>query len=176
MTAPLRIPRFRAMWSATIFSATGTFVQSVAGSWLMLELTGSNTWVGLMVSSSTLPLLFFSLTAGALADMFDRAKIMVLAQSIMALSALSMALLTHFGKMTPVLLLLLGLMLGLGGALNQPSSQALLPELVPRGMIASAVALQSRSEEHTSELQSRPHLVCRLLLEKKKNDYVNPLY
>ena len=103
------------MWSATIFSATGTFVQSVAGSWLMLELTGSNTWVGLMVSSSTLPLLFFSLTAGALADMFDRAKIMVLAQSIMALSALSMALLTHFGKMTPVLLLLLGLMLGLGG-------------------------------------------------------------
>jgi MFS family permease len=131
------------MWSATIFSATGTFVQSVAGSWLMLELTGSNTWVGLMVSSSTLPLLFFSLTAGALADMFDRAKIMVLAQSIMALSALSMALLTHFGKMTPVLLLLLGLMLGLGGALNQPSSQALLPELVPRGMIASAVALQS---------------------------------
>lgn len=131
------------MWSATIFSATGTFIQSVAGSWLMLELTGSNTWVGLMVASSTLPLLFFSLTAGALADMFDRAKIMVLAQSIMATSALSMALLTHFDRMTPGLLLLLGLMLGMGGSLNQPSSQALLPELVPRGMIASAVALQS---------------------------------
>src|SRR5690606_22032981 len=96
-----------------------------------------------MVSSSTLPLLFFSLTAGALADMFDRAKIMVLAQSIMATSALSMALLTHFDRMTPGLLLLLGLMLGMGGSLNQPSSQALLPELVPRGMIASAVALQS---------------------------------
>ena len=86
------------MWSATILSATGTFIQSVAGSWLMLELTGSNTWVGLMVASSTLPLLFFSLTAGALADMFDRAKIMVLAQSMMALSALGMALLTHFAN------------------------------------------------------------------------------
>ncbi len=143
MTAPLRIPRFRAMWSATVFSATGTFIQTVAGSWLMLELTGSNTWVGLMVASSTLPLLFFSLTAGALADMFDRAKIMVLAQSIMGASALGMALLTHFGKITPGLLLLLGLMLGMGGALNLPSSQALLPELVPRGMVASAVALQS---------------------------------
>lgn len=143
MTAPLRIPRFRAMWSATVFSATGTFIQSVAGSWLMLELTGSNTWVGLMVASSTLPLLFFSLTAGALADMFDRAKIMVLAQSIMGASALGMAVLTHFGRITPGLLLLLGLMLGMGGALNLPASQALLPELVPRGMIASAVALQS---------------------------------
>ena len=143
MTTPLRIPRFRALWSATMLSATGTFVQSVAGSWLMLELTGSNTWVGLMVSSSTLPLLFFSLTAGALADMYDRAKIMILAQSIMAVSALSMAVLTHFGRMTPGILLLLGLMLGMGGALNQPSQQALLPDLVPREMIASAVALQS---------------------------------
>lgn len=144
MTSPLRIARFRALWSASIFSAIGTFVQSVAGSWLMLELTnGSNTWVGLMVASSTLPLLFFSLTAGALADMFDRAKIMVLAQSIMAVSALSMALLTHFGRMTPGILLLLGLMLGMGGALNLPSQQALLPELVPREMIPSAIAFQS---------------------------------
>lgn len=144
MTSPLRIARFRALWSASIFSGIGTFVQSVAGSWLMLELTnGSNTWVGLMVASSTLPLLFFSLTAGALADMFDRAKIMVLAQSIMAVSALSMALLTHFGRMTPGILLLLGLMLGMGGALNLPSQQALLPELVPREMIPSAIAFQS---------------------------------
>lgn len=142
-TAPLRIPRFRAMWTATVFSATGTFIQSVAGSWLMLELTGSNTWVGLMVASSTLPLLFFSLTSGALADMFDRAKIMIVAQTLMGASALAMALFTHFGMISPGLLLLLGLVLGMGGALNLPASQALLPELVPRGMIASAVALQS---------------------------------
>jgi MFS family permease len=140
---PLGIPRFRAMWSATVFSATGTFIQTVAGSWLMLELTGSNTWVGLMVASAMLPLLFFSLTAGALADIFDRAKIMVIAQAIMGISALAMAMLTQFGRITPGLLLLLGLLLGTGGALNLPASQALLPELVPRGMIASAVALQS---------------------------------
>ena len=141
--APLRIPKFRAMWSATVFSATGTFIQTVAGSWMMFELTGSSTWVGLMVASATLPLLFFSLTSGALADMFDRAKIMVIAQSIMGLSALAMAVLSHLGRMTPALLLLLGLVLGLGGALNLPAAQALLPDLVPRGMIASAVALQS---------------------------------
>lgn len=141
--APLRIPRFRAMWTATVFSATGTFIQTVAGSWLMFELTGSSTWVGLMVASATLPLLFFSLTSGALADMFDRTRIMLIAQSVMGLSALAMAVLSHLGRMTPGLLLLLGLMLGLGGALNLPAAQALLPDLVPRGMIASAVALQS---------------------------------
>lgn len=131
------------MWGATVFSATGTFIQTVAGSWLMFELTGSSTWVGLMVASATLPLLFFSLTSGAMADMFDRAKIMLIAQSIMGLSALAMALFSHLGRMTPALLLLLGLVLGLGGALNLPAAQALLPDLVPRGMIASAVALQS---------------------------------
>ncbi len=126
-----------------MLSALGTFIQSVAGSWLMLDLTGSNTWVGLMVASSTLPLLFLALAAGALADMFDRTKLMLLAQTIMGASALSMAVFTFADLMTPPLLLGLGLMLGTGVALNLPTWQALLPDLVPRGMIASAVALQS---------------------------------
>ena len=65
---PLRIPHFRALWVATVFSAMGTFLQAVAGSWLMLELTGSATWVGLMVASALLPTLFFALLAGAVAD------------------------------------------------------------------------------------------------------------
>ena len=66
--APLKYPNFRLLWSASIFSATGTFIQSVAASWLMLEMTGSSMWVGLMVGSVTLPLLFLALPAGALAD------------------------------------------------------------------------------------------------------------
>lgn len=131
------------MWIASILSAVGTFIQSVAGSWLMLDLTGSNTWVGLMVASSTLPLLFFALAAGALADMFDRAKLMLLAQTIMGISALAMAVFTATDQITPPLLLGLGLLLGTGVSLNLPTWQALLPDLVPRGMIASAVALQS---------------------------------
>ncbi len=141
--APLSIVSFRTMWIASVLSALGTFIQSVAGSWLMLELTGSNTWVGLMVASSTLPLLFFALAAGALADLFDRTKLMLLAQSIMGGSALAMALFTATGRITPPILLGLGLLLGTGVSLNLPTWQALLPDLVPRGMIASAVALQS---------------------------------
>jgi len=109
----------------------------------MLDLTGSNTWVGLMVASSTLPLLFFALAAGALADMFDRTKLMLTAQIIMAGSALAMTILTFSGSVTPGLLLGLGLLLGTGAALNLPTWHALLPDLVPRTMIPSAVTLQS---------------------------------
>lgn len=141
--APLRIGSFRTLWIASLLSAVGSFIQSVAGSWLMFELTRSNTWVGLMVASSTLPLLFFALAAGALADMFDRTKLMLTAQVIMGASALAMAIFTATDAITPGLLLALGLVLGVGVALNLPTWHALLPDLVPRMMIPSAVALQS---------------------------------
>jgi MFS family permease len=141
--APLRYGSFRTLWVASMLSAFGTFIQSLSSSQLMLDLTGSNTWVGMMVASTSLPLLFFALAAGALADMFDRAKLMILAQAIMGGSALAMAILTWTGVITPALLLGLGFVLGTGVALNLPTWQALLPDMVPRGLIASAVALQS---------------------------------
>ena len=141
---PLKYPHFRWLWAGNVFSASGTFVQSVAASWLMVELTGSSTWVGLIVASSTLPVLAFSLTSGALADRFDRAKLMLIAQSIMGGSAAAMAVLTFLGMMTPPLLLALGLLIGTGLALNLPAWQALVPDLVPRGLVASAVALWLR--------------------------------
>jgi len=141
--APLRYDSFRTLWVASMLSAFGTFIQSLASSQLMFDLTESNTWVGMMVASTSLPLLFFALAAGALADMFDRTKLMLLAQGIMGGSALAMAILTGTGAITPGLLLGLGFVLGIGVALNLPTWQALLPEMVPRGLIASAVALQS---------------------------------
>jgi MFS family permease len=129
---------------AAIFSNVGSFLQTVAGSWLMKELTDSSaTWVGLMVASNLLPLLFLSLIAGVVADMFGKAKVMLWAQVIMGASALAMAVLTYADLITPGLLLSLGLMLGVGMAFNLPAWQSLVPELVPRGMVASAVALNS---------------------------------
>lgn len=109
----------------------------------MWELTESSAWVGWMAASSTLPILFLALAAGALADMFDRTRVMLTAQAIMGTSAALMAITTALGVISPSLLLGLGLLLGSGLALNIPAWQALVPELVPRGLIASAVALQS---------------------------------
>ncbi len=128
---------------ASIFSNVGSFLQAVAASWLMLELTNSATWVGLMAASATLPLLFLSLAAGAIADMFDRRWVLVVAQTTMGASAAAMAILTTMDRITPTSLLALGLLLGTGLAFNLPAWQATVPDLVPRGMVASAVALNS---------------------------------
>ena len=141
--APLRIRRFRTLWIASIFSNVGSFLQSVAGAWLMLELTGSATWVGLMVASTTLPLLFLALAAGAVADLANRGKVLLVSQSLMGLAAAGMAVLSFLDLVTPGRLLGLSLLLGVGVAFNLPAWQAMVPDLVPRGMVASAVALNS---------------------------------
>lgn len=141
--APLRIPHFRALWAASIVSNVGSFFQTVAASWLMLELTHSAVWVGLMAASSTLPLLFLALVSGAVADLVSRTRLVVAAQTAMGAAAAAMAALTALHHITPGWLLALGLVLGVGVAFNLPAWQALVPALVPRGMLASAVALNS---------------------------------
>lgn len=142
--APLRIPRYRALWVASVFSNMGSFFQSVAASWLMKDLTDSSaTWVGLMVASNMLPLLFLALISGVVADTFDRAKVMLASQIAMGGAAAAMSVLTATGVITPGLLLALGLTMGVGMAFNLPAWQSLVPDLVPRGMLAGAVALNS---------------------------------
>lgn len=141
--APLRIRAFRALWTASVFSNLGSFLQSVAAAWLMLELTGSGTWVGLMVASNMLPLLFLALVAGAVADLVDRSKVLLASQAVMGVAAAAMALVSWADVVNPQLLLVLGLLLGVGVAFNLPAWQAMVPDLVPRGMVASAVALNS---------------------------------
>jgi MFS family permease len=142
---PLRIRPFRALWMASIFSSMGGFLQMVAASWLMLELTGSPLWVGLMAASPTLPLLVLALPAGAMADLIDRRKVLVASYSLMGLAATGMAVLSFLGMITPVGLLGLGLLLGIGLAINLPAWQAIVPDLVPRQLVAGAVALNSAS-------------------------------
>jgi MFS family permease len=142
--APLRLPHYRAVWLAALFSNVGSFLQTVAAAWLMKELTDSSaTWVGLMLAANLLPLLFLALISGVVADTVDRTKVMLVAQSLMGSAAAAMAIFTATDLITPGLLLALGLIMGVGVAFNLPAWQALVPDLVPRGMVASAVALNS---------------------------------
>lgn len=130
---------------ASVVSNVGSFLQTVAASWLMLELTDSPLWVGLMAAATTLPLLFLALPAGALADLTDRRRILLVSQAAMGAAALAMAALWFAGLVTPGRLLALGLLLGAGQAFNLPAWQALVPDIVPRGLLAGAVALNSAS-------------------------------
>jgi MFS family permease len=141
--APLQIRRFRALWAASVFSNIGSFLQVAAAAWLMLELTGSATWVGLITASTTLPFLALALIAGAVADLIDRVRVLLAAQIVMGAAAGAMAAITFLGQATPERLLGLGLLMGVAGAFNLPAWQAMVPDLVPREMVASAVALNS---------------------------------
>lgn len=141
--SPLRHRTFRALWMATLASNLGTWLQSVGAAWLMTSLTQSAVMVALVQAATSFPMFLFSLPAGALADVVDRRRLLLVTQTWMLLSALGLSALTAAGVMTPWLLLLFITLLGLGAAFNQPAQQASIPELVPREELPAAISLAS---------------------------------
>ncbi|TGE06164.1 MFS transporter [Hymenobacter fodinae] len=142
---PLKIPFFRMLWIASFVSNIGTWMQNVGAVGLMTQLTPSPVLVALLQTASALPVFLLSLPAGALADLVDRRKMLLLTQTWMAVTALLLATVTLLGYTTPWLLLTLTFLLGLGGALNNPVWQTVTPELVPRTELPQAIALNSVS-------------------------------
>lgn len=140
---PLRRALFRDRWIALIISSVGTWMQDTAGTWLMTSLTTSPLLIALMQTAATLPVLLLGLPAGATADIFDRRKLLLFWQSWMLVMALILSGLTLAGWITPWLLLTLTFCLSLGGAMNNPAWQAIVPELVPRSELPAAIALNS---------------------------------
>src|SRR6476620_700199 len=122
--SPLRLPVFRALWIAAIASNIGTWMQSVGGAWLMTSLTPSALLVALMQTATSLPVLLFGLLAGALADVVDRRKLLLVTESWMLLVALALGVLTLAGIVSAWTLLALTFLIGLGAALAGPAWQA----------------------------------------------------
>jgi len=145
LTAPLSVPAFRAMWSANIVSNVGTLMQAVAAAWLMTGLTSSTLLVGLVQTSSTLPVFLVGLLAGAMADLADRKALLFWSQAWMMLMAALLGVLTLLGLTTPWVLLGLTFAIGLGGAISLPAWQATVQDIVPKPWVTSAVSLNSIS-------------------------------
>jgi MFS family permease len=143
--APLRHPLFRALWLASLASNVGTWVQSVAAVWVMTSLTTSPVLTALVQTASSLPLVLFALPAGALADMVDRRKLLLVSQAWMLVVAAALGILTLLGREDPWTLLALTFALGVGAAFTAPAWQAINLELVPRAELPAAVALGSAS-------------------------------
>jgi MFS family permease len=137
----LRRTLFRWLWIASLTSNVGTWMQNVGAAWLMTELSASSLMVALVQAATNLPFFVLAVPAGALADIVDRRRLLLVAQSWMLLVAAALAAVTFAGQMTPWLLLGMTFLLGLGTALNSPAWQATTPELVPREEVPSAVAL-----------------------------------
>lgn len=139
----LRHPVYRALWIASLASNLGTWLQSVGASWLMTTLAASATLIALVQAVTSLPMFLLSLPAGALADVIDRRRLLLITQTWMLACATVLGFLTLAGLITPGLLLLFTFLLGLGSALNGPAWQSIVPELVPREDLPGAITLQS---------------------------------
>jgi MFS family permease len=141
--APFREPLFRSLWTASVVSYTGTWMQNLGTGWLMTSLTMSPLMISLVQVAMSLPVFLVALPAGALADLMDRRRLLLFTQGWMALAAAALGILTIFGAITPWCLLLFTFLLGLGAVMNDPAWQAITPEIVSGEQHASAVALNS---------------------------------
>ncbi|MBI2682394.1 MAG: MFS transporter [Acidobacteriales bacterium] len=140
---PLREPLFRALWIASLVSYTGTWMQNLGTGWLMSQLTSSPVLISMVQVCMSLPVFMVGLPAGALADMVDRRKLLLITQSCMVFAAATLGFITVRGLCTPWPLLVFTLLLGIGAVMNDPAWQAITPEVVSRQNFASAVALNS---------------------------------
>lgn len=134
---------FLVIWSATLIANTGTWMRDVASGWLMTDLAPSPAMVALVQAATTLPIFVLALPAGALADIIDRRKMLIVMQSFLLLVAVILAVLVATDSMSVWTLLLLTFLGGVGAAMTQPAFQAVVPELVERSQLRSAVALNS---------------------------------
>jgi MFS family permease len=118
-------------------------IQGVGAAWMMVALGAPAQMVTLVQASITLPIVILSLVAGALADGFDRRKLMLLAQIFMLVTSAMLAAFACLGMITPWMLLIFTFLIGCGAALNAPAWQASVGAMVPRQDIPSAVTLNS---------------------------------
>ncbi|MFS2152148.1 MFS transporter [Rhizobium sp. Rhizsp42] len=141
--APLRHETYRTIWFASIASNFGGLIQAVGAAWMMTMITASGDMVALVQTSTALPIMLFSLVSGALADSFDRRRVMLTAQCFMLAVSALLSIFAFFGILSPWLLLFFTFLLGCGTALNNPSWQASVGDMVPRADLPGAVTLNS---------------------------------
>lgn len=143
--APFHYPAFAAIWIANLASNLGSMIQSVAAAWLMTDLTTSHLLIALVQASATIPIMLFGLFAGAIADNYDRRRVMLASQVGMLVASAGLALLTWQGLITPALLLVFTLLVGTGTALNSPAWQASVRQQVGMRDLPQAIALNTVS-------------------------------
>ena len=139
--SPLAVPAFRTVWTATLVANIGAWMASVGTGWLMTTLDPSPIMVSLVGAATALPMFLFALPAGALADIVDRRKLLIVAQIFMLAVMVVLCVLTVMGAITPVTLLILIFVLEAGSAFETPAFLAVLPELVPKDELSQALAL-----------------------------------
>ncbi|MDH4130450.1 MAG: MFS transporter [Gemmatimonadota bacterium] len=139
----LRHRPFRLFFAGQFVSLVGTWMQVVAQGWLVLELTDSPFYVGVVSALGSVPILFFTLWGGVLADRVHRRRALIILQSLMLVDALALATLTATGTITLSWVMLLAAIHGTSAAFEVPIRQAFIMEMVGRDDLMNAIALNS---------------------------------
>jgi MFS family permease len=141
--APFRYAAFAVIWTATLISNVGGWMYSAASGWLMTSLNPDPLIVALVQAADTLPICLFALPAGALADIFDKRKYLIVVETLTTIVSAIYAVIVGFGWATPGNLLLFTFLIGAAGALTVPAWQSVVPQLVPKDDLPAGIAANS---------------------------------
>lgn len=139
----LRHRNFRLFWFGQMISLIGTWMQSMAQGWLVLRLSNSPFLLGVVGAFASLPVFFFSLPAGVLADRVKKRKLLILTQIGAMILAFILALFTFTGLVRVWHVMILALCLGLVNAFDMPTRQSFVKEMVGKEDLLNAIALNS---------------------------------
>lgn len=143
--SPLRLPGYRLLWASSVAWYCGRWMDVLAAGWLALALTNSPWLVAVIGFCRSIPLPFFGVFAGAIADRFDRRRLVIISQFANAGAALVVCLLYASGHLEYWHLAVANIVPGISWSLDWPSRRAMLPDLVERPRLISAVMLDSMS-------------------------------
>jgi MFS family permease len=139
----LRVRNYRLFFVGQCISLSGTWIQRVAQAWLVLELTGSGTAVGLVTALQFVPLLVLAPIGGVVADRMNKRRLLVLTQGLASLSAASLGAVVLSGVVELWMVYVLAFILGIAGSIDNPTRQTFVLEMVGRGQLTNALALNS---------------------------------
>jgi predicted MFS family arabinose efflux permease len=140
---PFRHPAFTVIWIASLAANTGTWMYTAASSWLMTSLSPNPLIVSFVQVAASLPIFLLAIPAGALADIIDRRRFLIIGEAANTAIAAVFAVLVSLNLMTAPFLLLFTFLIGAFGALTAPAWQAVTPQLVPKQDLLAAIAANS---------------------------------
>ncbi len=139
----LRVRDFRLFWFGLIVSNIGTWMQMIGQGWLVLQLTGSPFWLGLVAFARAVPVIGFSLFAGVVADRVDRRRLLLTTQSVVGALSLLLAVLTSLEIITVWQIMTIAFMSASVMSFDMPARQAMVPDLVGKDRLMNAIGLNS---------------------------------
>ncbi len=139
----LGVPNYRRYFVGQLVSLSGNWMQTVAAVWLVLSLTGSGVAVGLTTALQFLPMLLFGAWGGLLADRFAKRRLLIVTQVLMAIPALGLFAVSAGGVAAPWMVYLAVAAMGLVNAVDNPTRQSFVIEMVGADRVVNAVSLNS---------------------------------